>query len=190
MKLLYRLSLLALSVLSIYIVSCKDSKSYSKLLDQEKKAVNLYLSDQRVEPEIPADSVFETGPNAPFYKMDTDGNVYMQVIDRGDMNARAKQDQLIYFRYMRANLYQYEPGVKLEWGGNSDNMGYPSTSFRFGNAYLQSSYRWGQGIQIPLYYLGIGCEVNLVIKSQYGLPEEQANVIPFLYNIRYFKSQI
>lgn len=190
MKLLYRLSLAAVAVLSVCAVSCKDSKSYSKLLNEEKKAVNLYLSNQRVVPEIPADSVFETGADAPFYKMDTDGNVYMQVINPGNKDERAEYDQLIYFRYMRANLYSYIPGTPLEWAGNADDMAQQSTSFRFGNTSLQSSYKWGYGLQLPLYYLGIGCEVNLVIKSQYGLPNEQANVIPFLYNVRYFKSQI
>lgn len=30
-------------------------------------------------------------------------------------------------------------------------------------------------------------EVNLVIKSQYGLSSEISQVIPFFYNVRYFK---
>ena len=34
------------------------------------------------------------------------------------------------------------------------------------------------------------CEVNLVIKSQYGIASEISNVVPYLYNVRYFKSQI
>lgn len=62
--------------------------------------------------------------------------------------------------------------------------------FRFGNYSLQSSAQYGSGIQLPLSYLGIDCEVNIVIKSQYGFTSEMTNVVPYLYNVRYFKSQI
>ena len=43
---------------------------------------------------------------------------------------------------------------------------------------------------MPLQFpsLGLGCEVNLVVKSQYGLTSEIAQVIPFMYNVRYFRA--
>lgn len=64
--------------------SCKDSKSYAELLNEETKAVNAFLADQNVILDIPADSIFEYGPDAPFYRIDPDGNVFMQVIEPGD----------------------------------------------------------------------------------------------------------
>ena len=40
--------------------SCSDSKSYAEQLADERVATNLFLSQQRVVNEIPADTIFET----------------------------------------------------------------------------------------------------------------------------------
>jgi hypothetical protein len=74
--------------------------------------------------------------------------------------------------------------------GNSLDMWSSPTSFRFGNTSLSSSTQYGTGVQVPLQYLGIDCEVNIVIKSQYGFTSEISNVIPYMYNLRYFKSPL
>lgn len=178
------------SLLAMVNVACDDGKSYADLLADETKAVNNFLADQIVIKDIPTDSVFETGENAPYYKMDSEGTVYMQVLKAGTPENKAQDNQLIYFRFMRYNLNYYTNGVLPTGEGNADDMEYSPTSFRFGNYTLTSSSQYGSGIQLPLYYLGIDCEVNIVIKSQYGFSDEISNVIPYLYNIRYFKSQI
>ena len=176
--------------LTLSFVSCDDSKSYADLLSEETKAVNAFLADQRVINEIPADSIFETGVNAPYYRMDDDGNIYMQVIKAGSKDNMAKDNQVIYFRFMRYSLINYAQDTELVGEGNANDMEYAPTSFRFANYSLQSSSQWGAGIQLPLYYLGIDSEVNIVIKSQFGFTDEISNVVPYLYNIRYFKSQL
>lgn len=62
-----------------------------------------------------------------------------------------------------------------------------SASFRYNNYTLTSSSQWGSGLQLPLSVLGLGCRVNLVIKSQYGLSNEISQVVPFYYyDVRYF----
>lgn len=167
---------------------CDDSKSYAELLTEENKAVNRFLANQRVINEIPADSTFafEVGENAPYYRLDEDGNMYMQVIKRGTPGNYAETDQIIYFRYTRYNLNQYKDDTLPDGVGNVSDMGYSNAWFRYDNYSLQSSYQWGTGIQIPLKYLPIDCEVNIVIKSQYGFYEEMSYVIPFLFNIRYY----
>ena len=63
-----------------------------------------------------------------------------------------------------------------------------NASFRFGNYTLTSSSQWGSAIQLPLNFLGYDCEVNLVVKSQLGLSSEISQVIPYLYNLRYFEA--
>lgn len=73
------------------MVSCNDTKSYSDLLKEEEQAVNWYLAQHEIETRIPEDSVFETGPDAPFYKMDKDGYVYMRVLSTGDPARKAKE---------------------------------------------------------------------------------------------------
>ena len=170
--------------------SCDEGESYADLLKDETFAVNKFLADQRIVNKIPSDSVFEYGVDAPYYKMDEDGNVYMQVLNAGTKENKAESDQLIYFRFMRYNLHYWSLDGEMSGEGNADDMEYLPTSFRFGNYTLSSSAEWGSGIQLPLYYLGVDCEVNLVIKSQYGIASEISNVVPYLYNVRYFKSQI
>lgn len=188
MQYFFFMSLVAMAVLS---TACSDGRSYADLLSDENKAVNFYLANHRVINEIPADSVFEEGPEAPFYRMDEDGQVYMQVLKSGSKNNKAYDDQMIYFRFMRYNLiYNYTYNEWPEGDGNAESMEYMSTYFRYGNYTNTTSAQYGSGIQVPLAYLGIDCEVNLVIKSQYGMTSELSNVVPYMYNIRYFKSRI
>lgn len=184
------LKLLFIFITSVVLYSCDDSESYADLLNNETVAVNNFLADQNIINEIPEDSIFQTGVDAPYYKMDEDGNIYMQVIKAGSRDSMAVNDQLIYFRFTRYNLLSYSDGKLPEGWGNADDFDYNSTEFRFGNYSLPSSSQWGSAIQIPLYYLGIDSEVNLVIKSQYGYTEEISNVTPYLYNVRYFRSKI
>lgn len=174
---------------AVSVMSCNDSKSYAELLTDESKAVNNFLANQNVILELPEDGNFIVGQNAPFYRLDEDGNVYMQIIDAGDKEQMAQDDELIYFRFTRYSLYNYntETGEMSGGWGNSDDLSVGSASFRFGNYTLSSSSQWGSGIQLPLSYVGMESEVNLVIKSQYGLSSEISQVVPFYYNVRYFK---
>ena len=123
--------------------------------------------------------------------MNEDGTVYMQVVSPGDRKAnKATYDQQIYFRFMRMNINSWASGDST-YEGNAEDMGYNTFSFRFNNFTLSSSAQYGQGLQVPLQYLGIDCVVNILIKSQYGFTNEISNVVPYLYsNVRYFKSQI
>lgn len=173
---------------ALLVSSCSDSKSYAELLTEENHTVNNFLADQRVDNTIPTDTnfVFETGVNAPYYRLDEDGNIYMQVINPGTPGNYAKDDQIIYFRYTRYALADYDRGVLPPGYGNETDMDYSNTWFRMNNYTLKSSYQWGSGIQMPLKLLPIDCEVNIVIKSQYGFYDEMAYVVPFLYKIRYF----
>lgn len=94
---------------------------------------------------------------------------------------------LIYFRYTRYNLKYYFETDELVGSGNSNNLNVQATSFRFGNTMLSSASAYGMGIQEPLKFLGVDCEVNLVVKSQLGPTSDIAAVIPYLYNLRYFR---
>lgn len=165
--------------------SCKDSKSYAELLNEETKSVNSFLADQNVILDIPADSVFEYGFDAPFYRIDPDGNVFIQVIDPGETE-KVKDDALVFFRFTRYNLNEYALTGELGTGsGNSENIGLGSASFRFNNFTLSTSSQWGNGLQMPLNFLGFNSRVRIVIKSQFGLSSEISQVIPYLYDIRY-----
>lgn len=182
--------ILIVPALLLTLGACKDSKSYSELLNDEEKAVNAYLAHQKVATEIPADTIFETGENAPFYRLDEDGDVYMQVIKQGDRkNNHAEENQTIYFRYGRINLLRYELGYDDTPSGNYNDMLSESSYFKFNKEETTNSLEYGYGIQIPLNFVGIDSEINLLIKSQKGPYSEISDVVPYLYNIRYFESK-
>lgn len=169
--------------------SCESGRSYSELLNEESKYVNAFLADQRVIGSIPADTIFEYGTDAPYYQLDDEGNIYMQVINPGS-GPKAEEGQRVYFRFMRYNLSTYTTGGTMTGDGNESDMSQINTYFDFNEYTLPSSSQYGSGIQLPLNYLPLNCEVNLVVKSQYGFASETTNVQPYLYHIRYYKSQI
>lgn len=180
-------SLLIVCVLSL--TSCESSESYAELLNEENQSVNRFLANQRVVNEIPADSVFEIGEDAPYYRLDDEGNIYMQVLSPGS-GPKVVEDQVVYFRYQRYYLKFYKNSLDNIMSDGNYNDVITSRSFRYQNYTLPSSSQYGTGIQLPLNFLPLDCEVNLVVKSQYGFTAEMSLVQPFLFRIRYYKSMI
>lgn len=168
---------------------CEDTKSYSELLNDEEHAVNWYLAQQKVELQLPEDGKFIVGENAPYYKMDKEGSVYMQVINAGN-DVKPEKGDLIYFRFMRMNIQTYMSYGTKAWEGNSEDFGTSTnSSLIYGNNVLTSTTQYGEGIQVPLQYLGYNSEVNLIVKSTEGFTDELSECIPYVYNIRYFKAE-
>lgn len=183
------LSLTSVFVLAVTLSSCDDDQSYTDLLNEESKNVNLFLADHKVIGSIPSDTVFETGPDAPYYMIDDEGKLFMQVLDPG-YGPKATINQLVYFRYTRYNLTYYLSGEKLEAYDSNENAAYTGTYFRYGDYQLPSSTEWGTGIQMPLKFLPLNSTVNLVVKAEYGLTNEASYVQPMLFNIRYYPSRL
>lgn len=190
----YKKILKSLCLISAFLAlggfaSCSDTESYSDLLRDEEHAVNWYLASQKVENRIPADSIsFLTGKDAPFYRLDEDGSIYMQVISKGNMDDRVKDGDVVYFRFDRTNLLYLCLGDTVS-NGNATDIANGSASFVYGNTYLTSTTSWGTGVQVPLKFFGYNSEVNLVLKSSSGFTEDQTNCIPFVMNVRYFKPE-
>ncbi len=176
------------------LASCSNNESYADRLNNERNATNAFLRNYRVINDIPEDSVFETGDNAPFYRIDPEGNVYMQVLNAGNHKTDAATTSMpVYFRYTRYNIQQwYSTGQLVAYSDNAtDNMSAYSAYFNYDDFTLPVSSQWGYGIQMPLDYLGVeDSEVWLLVKSQYGILNEIGYVQPFLYHIRYFHSMI
>ena len=182
---------------AVTMAGCEKGESYADLLRDEEKAVNWYLAQHRVEIEAPAKAEdFEIGENAPFYRMNTDGTVYMQVINRGDLSDRPQTDDKVYFRFERTNIKNLWQGSSSIPQGNMDNLNSSigSTYLFYGNTKYPNSTQYGTGRQVPLDYLGYYSEVNLVIKSYSGFTgtsfsAEQTACIPFMYNVKYYKPE-
>lgn len=175
------------------IGGCSDTKSYSELLSEEERASNWYLAGFRVENSIPANSDFKTveeyGKDAPFYKMDEDGYLYMQVVRKGE-GTRAQKEDVVYFRFQRKNLLLMYDGYDVSWDGNTNDMNASlQTSFVYANKNLSCYTLYGEGIQKPLEYLPYLSEVNLVIRSYLGFSTDQSQCIPYIYNVKYFPAE-
>lgn len=184
-KLIFHISAV---VLLLSATGCEKTKSYSEMLKDEEQACNWYLAQNKIVVDIPKDSVFQTGQNAPFYKMNSEGTLYMKVITAGDRNKIPENGDRVYFSFMRQNIQSLMNGYIDEdvWEGNAENMAYGSTSFLLGETILTSSTKYGNGIQIPVTYLGYYSEVMLVVKSLEGFTDDQTNCTPYVYKVRYF----
>lgn len=182
----------AVMTLTVAMMSgCSDSESYSDLLRDEMRAVNWYLAQEKVETAIPADSIFETGADAPFYRMDDDGTVYMQVVTAGDKNKRPVSGEKVYFRFSRRNIKLMYEGGAAPAEGNSDNLNNAvgATYFFYGNKIYPTTVQFGTGIQLPMDYMGYNTEVNLVLKSYSGFTQDQSSCVPYIVNVKYYKAE-
>lgn len=184
-KLIFHISAI---VLLLSATGCEKTKSYSEMLKDEEQACNWYLAQNKIVVNIPKDSVFQTGQDAPFYKMNSEGTLYMKVITAGDRNKIPENGDRVYFSFMRQNIQSLMNGYIDEdvWEGNAENMAYGSTSFLLGETILTSSTKYGNGIQIPVTYLGYYSEVILVVKSLEGFIDDQTDCTPYVYKVRYF----
>lgn len=181
----------AIAAAAMALTSCSDSESYAEQLNDERHATNSFLSRYRVVDHVPADTVFETGDDAPFYKLDEDGNVYMKVISYSKhATDSAKTSENIYFRYTRYNLLLLYNSNEWSGSGNENDMSADPSYFQYNDYTMPQSSSWSYGVQMPLKYVGVNSEVYIVVKSQYGKSDEISYVVPFLYHIRYFRSRI
>ena len=192
----FKFSSISILYVSLFMIvatgfsSCKEGESYSDLLNDEREAVNWYLAQHRVVPYIPEDSVFEVGPDAPFYRMDSDGSVYMRVLDPGDMENRPVSGQTVYIRFTRQNIKYLQQGITGVSDSNSDDMTTATVSLIYGNSVLPSTTRYGEGLQVPLDFLGYNCEVDLIVKSVLGASGDISKCIPYIYTkTKYFKAE-
>lgn len=167
------------------ITITQKSLTTEDLKKTERKAMKAYISKFDVISELPPLNDMQIGSVAPFYKLDADGLVYMQVVKMG-IAPVATQGEKVYFRFLRYNLLSYLQDNRLPNGvGNMNDITANPASIVLGSA-EESTTQYGTAIQMPLLLgLPADCEVNLVVASEAGFTSEISNVIPFLYNICY-----
>lgn len=170
-------------------VGCSKSESYSDMLRSEEKAVNWYLSNHRVCNELPENGDFEVGDNAPYYKMDEDGFVYMQVLSKGDEGQKVKEGDKVYFMYSRRNIRNLWELGAADTDSNEQTGTLSDYYFTFGNTSNTNGALFGEGLQEPLKYLNYHSEVNLVLKSNKGFSIDQSECAPYALNVKYLKPE-
>lgn len=151
----------------------------------EQRAMKRYLSKFDVVDKLPAISDIRVGSVAPFYKLDAEGTVYMQVVSMGTSPA-ATRGEKVHFRFIRYSLLYYlENGFLPEGQGNANDLTASPAFIEVGSD-APATTQWGTAIQMPLLLgLPLGSEVNLVVASSAGFTPEIASVIPYRYNLRY-----
>lgn len=169
---------------SITIV--QNALTLEDLQKTERRAIKAYLSKFDVIDELPAIPDIRVGSVAPFYKLDREGKVYMQVVRMGTEPA-AITGEKISFRFLRYDLLYYLSNGYLPDGtGNMNDISQAASWFTLGSD-NEATTQWGTAIPLPMQLgLPLGSEVNLVVSSEAGLTNEISSVIPFLYNIRYY----
>lgn len=168
------------------ITITQNPSTSEDLRNRENRAINKYISQFRVIDTVPDIKDIQTGSDAPYYKLDVDGKVYMQVLQKGNGSVPEYGDK-IYFRFDRYNLiYFLENGYLGDPFGNISDISSSATSFILNDEDSQ----WGSAIQMPLLLgLPLGSEVNLVVASDLGFTNEIANITPFLYKVMYLRNE-
>lgn len=156
------------------------------LRNRENRAIKKYISQFRVIDAVPDVKDIQTGSDAPYYKLDVDGKIYMQVLKIGNGSVPEYGDK-IFFRFDRYNLiYFLEHGHLGDPSGNISDISLSATSFILNDVDSQ----WGSAIQMPMLLgLPLGSEVYLVVASDLGFTNEIANITPFLYKVMYLRDE-
>lgn len=171
------------------ITITQNACTIEDLKKTEWRAMKKYLSKFDVIDKVPAVNDIQVGSVAPFYKLNPEATVYMQVVSKGT-GPTATAGEKVYFRYLRYNLLSYlENNVLPKGEGNLNSITQDATFFELGSN-NPATTRWGTAIQMPLLLgLPVDSEVNLVVASEAGPTSEISAAVPFLYNIRYLKSE-
>lgn len=166
--------------------------TYEDLLLQEQTAIDEYLhSISATLAPLPTDGKYQVGENAAFYTFvgaQGKGTVYMRILELGNQGV-AKTGDKVYFRFLRWNILNwYLTGNIGEGQGNGATI-YPEPLWFDLGIDNEASNQWGKGIQLPMAIgLPYGSKVELIVPSQLGLSDEVNYVIPYLYEIQYFKA--
>jgi len=182
-------------IASCITFSCNQSKSLQELLQEERKAIDKFISmnDLVILKNYPKDGVFKENE---YYR--TDDGLFFQVVDSGNgIRAQLLDDVSVRFDY-----FQF---VKDAASGDTTKYGFPFTSTYYSTGVLISSngqpYSFVYGISqtysssyspacqswvIPLTYVGEGAVLNMIIPSTLGAYNDYNNVTPVFYkNLKY-----
>lgn len=171
--------------------SCSKTKSYTDMLNDEKKAISRLIDSLDIEvlKDFPDDSIFAENQ---FVKLDN--GVYMNIIDRGEGRATLYSTKVMY----RCNAYYFLNNFQLcinsNYGPNSNGtVPYPANGaqtvpFIYGEGTSSDTYDpkyiyVSEGIQAPLQYVGHHGRVKLIVPFDKGNYYDQGKGYPVYYEV-------
>ena len=168
---------------ALAVISCSKTKSYTDMLNDEKKAVNRFLDENGYEvlSDFPADSVFKANE---FVKLEN--GVYLNIIDKGTTDRAELNKTKILYRCELHHLLYGDTIVYSNYGPHSN--GTDPIPFTYGD-YSKSdpndpSYIWvSEGMQEPLKYVGHRSKVKLIVPFKRGTYSDQGKGNPVYYEV-------
>jgi len=176
------LVIISLIIISCISFSCKQSKSLQELLQEEKKAIDRFITmnDFVILKDYPADSIFKENE---YYR--TSDGLFFHVVDLGN-GKRVKPADDVSVRY---EYFQYIKDVVSGDTTTYNFLSYQPFSFVYGISatYMSASSPVCQGWVIPLSYVGENAVIDIIIPSSLGSYNDyNTSIAPVFYkNLRY-----
>ncbi|MDR0939982.1 MAG: DUF4827 domain-containing protein [Mediterranea sp.] len=198
---------LSLLVAGSLFQACDNQKTYAEMLEDEKDAVNKFISDSAIhiisQAEFERDTMTNVSRNE--YVSFSSNGVYMQIVDRGSENNKVDtfaSGDLICVRYVEKNIATRELtcfDVALDgymdatqYYSNPATFRYTVSSSYATGIFLEMDYLWAytygntavpQGWLAILPYLRNNAHVKLIIPSKVGHSSAQQYVTPYFYDV-------
>ena len=176
------LVIISFMIISCMSFSCKQSKSLQELLQEEKKAIDRFITmnDFVILKTYPSDGVFKENE---YYR--TSDGLFFHVVDSGN----GKKVKLADDVSVRYGYFQYIKDVVSGDTTTYNFLYYQPFSFVYGLSatYQNPNTPVCQGWVIPLLYVGENAVVDMIVPSSLGSYNDyNTNIAPVFYrNLRY-----
>jgi hypothetical protein len=201
--------IIGLLAIGMLIQACDDTKTYAELLEIERKAIDEFVKENKIQTisqeAFEEDTITNVAENE--YVAFSNG-VYMQIIDRGNGEIPKSRDEILV-RFIEYDIIAGDTtSASNVFNPYSESYNIYPDAFYYtissGSAYGQLIITEGAGIGynmynaygstvvpsgwlIPLQYVRSGARVKLIVPSKMGHSGAQQSVYPYFYDIRKFQ---
>lgn len=188
----WALGIVSIVTISCISFSCSQSKSLQELLQEEKKAIDRFITmnDLVILKDYPKDGFFKGNE---YFK--TSDGLFFQVVNPGNGTKVQLRDEV-------SLRYEYAQSIKSVTAGDTTkhyfpdhpsypNYSYPRVPFSFvygiPQTYTSDYYPLCQAWVVPLTYVGEDAIVNLIVPSSIGSKiDSYPGILPVFYkNLHY-----
>jgi len=176
---LFVLPLIAVTILGS---SCNDQKTAQELIQEEKKAIQRFVSKNNIDvlDSYPKDGVFAENQ----YYRNPDG-LFIQVVDSGNGKRAVPYKHEICVRFDGVQWFKSDTTMVSSFYTNG-NRPYEFTYGISGSYSNDQSTLACPGWEIPLAFVGEYAVVNLIVPSNLGSAYDQNSYRPvFFKNLKY-----
>lgn len=166
-------ALLTVSVM-LFLSGCKQTNTYSKLLQKEKKIISDFIAREEINVVDEMPSVWG---EKDYYAVPEFDNFYIHIVEQ-DTNAPViEEGNIVLMRYKKYGLTAYSDTTRY-W--NTDDGGNP-IRFQYGN--FSDEYYcagWTAAVKVAKYS---GTHCRIICPSKMGFTEDNTSVIPYGYEL-------